>query len=231
MRPLRGLFVVLALERHDDYIHRLRRLHAPARGGVYDRVERFGCRATVSFEFLRSEFCQNSFRIQKKISELFRKSRNYQDFLEYWIFCEIPLIFHQNLCKIRWKCRKFKWWFCINWIELRTKIQNTFTKFVDFLDLERCKGLYVISSDPSTISFLCLTFPNRSKDSFGGQNKLAVFPLTGSINLANIEKCLKKSSIWPQKSSSMQTRTSSLNWLKCDHLAETPNFTVSHLST
>ena len=43
-------------------------------GVVASRVERFGCRATESFESFRSEFGQNSVRIQENFSEFFRNS-------------------------------------------------------------------------------------------------------------------------------------------------------------
>ena len=54
---------------------RRRRLSAPhVCGPVFSRVETFGWRATVSFEFFRSQFGQNSVRIQEHFSEFFRNS-------------------------------------------------------------------------------------------------------------------------------------------------------------
>ena len=85
------------------------------------RVERFGCRATVSFECFGSELCSNSVRIQEHFSEFFRNSENFrnsQHFLEYSakfreIFIRLSVKFDEN----HWKTMIFqnfeqKMWNC-----------------------------------------------------------------------------------------------------------------------
>ena len=44
------------------------------KAAVDARVERFGCRATESFEFFRSEFSQHSVRIQEFFFDFLRNS-------------------------------------------------------------------------------------------------------------------------------------------------------------
>ena len=78
-------------------------------------VERFGCRATESFESLHIriplKFCQNSgkFWIYQNSSEILKIWGNLNSMSTFSrIFREIPRKFHPNWCKFRWKLSKNK---------------------------------------------------------------------------------------------------------------------------
>ena len=110
------------------------------------RVERFGCRATESFESLqiriRSKLCQNS----GKLSQLFRNSENFRT-SQYFLECsakfrEKSSKLMQNSMKIVEKMRMFE--------EIRTKFWKSLTnclrifwmravqRRVNLVDLEKC---------------------------------------------------------------------------------------------
>ena len=105
------------------------------------RVERFGCRATESFESLhiriRSKFCQNS----GKLFRILQKFWNFEEISTFSrIFREIPGKFHQNHCKIQWKLSKNKD-FCRNSSKNAKKVWRIFAKI---LSLERCEGVQIL---------------------------------------------------------------------------------------